>query len=129
MLDDKGKYFLDWLSDLREGRCANEAGAALAEVVDGVHETAGPGSVTITLRVALKKDTSDIVETIDQVAKKTPEERRDTWWFGKGGTLMRSRPRSNEPGLFDQGFGPGPDDDPGPSDEDYDPPADDDGAS
>ncbi len=116
MLDEHGKYFLDLLADLREGRAANEAGAALAAVTEGVHDTAGPGSVTLTLRLALRKDSADIVETVDAVTKKTPEERKDAWFFGPGGSLQRRKPRSNEPGLFDE---------PEPSDEEFEPSADD----
>lgn len=117
MLDANGKYFIDYLTDLREGRAANEAGAALVKVSEGVHETAGTGSVTLTLRVALKKDSADVVEVVDAVAHKTPEERRDVFYFAPGGQLLRRRPRDTRPGLFDEPV----EVDTGPTDEEYDP--------
>lgn len=102
MIDKDGEAFIELLRGLREGRAANEAGRSMADVVRGVTDTYGAGTLTLTLRVAMQKDSADIVETVDAVASKVPEERKDTWFFGAGGVLMHSRPRvaSADPPLF-----------------------------
>lgn len=92
MISADGKEFVEWLTGLREGRLVNEAAEQFAKVVEGVVETGGAGTMTITLKVATDKDNPDVAVVIDQVGQKVPEDRRDNFFFDKAGRLRRSRP-------------------------------------
>lgn len=94
MIDKDGERFIDTMRELREGRAANEAGQHLARLVEAVTDTHGAGTVTLTIRVAMLKDSDEYITTVDKVVAVIPEERTDTWWFGPNGELMHSRPRN-----------------------------------
>lgn len=94
MIDKDGERFIDTLRELREGRAANEAGRHLTSLVEAVSDTHGAGTVTVEIKVAMQKDSEEIITTVDKVRSVIPEERIDTWWFGPHGELMHSRPRN-----------------------------------
>jgi hypothetical protein len=96
MIDEHGKRAVEWLTDLREGHTLNEFGRELERVVEGVHTTIGPGTLTLTLKLAMQKDSDDTLLTVDIVTAKIPEHRIDKWYIGADGQLTRYRPRNRD---------------------------------
>lgn len=97
-MDERGKAFLTWLEDHRDGALANDCGHWFPQITRAVGETNGAGKLVITLNVALKKDSEDEVAVVDKAQPTIPENRADTYFIDPDtGELIRRRPRRPKP--------------------------------
>ncbi len=90
--------FLNFLSNLREGRAIDEMATALQEVQEGVNATGKAGTLTITISVAPASKGNRAMHTIkDKIAFKAPKPEADeTVLFATNGGYSRRDPRQPE---------------------------------
>jgi len=94
--------FFDTLRDIRGGEVIDALDAALQELTRAVMTTGGAGALTLTLKIAPAKGSTEIVTVADEVKLKKPElKSRGTIMFPTvEGNLQRNNPAQRDlPGI------------------------------
>lgn len=89
--------FGDFLAELRRGAVADELSEALHELLAAVQDTQKPGSISLTIKVGIQKNTT-AVSIADVVAKKIPARPRpeSLWFVDHNGNPTRRDPSQLE---------------------------------